>query len=40
LPVEQRHDESNKVKKMNPYEYGPEDDEEEWEDDYEDEEDW
>ncbi|MFX1564712.1 MAG: hypothetical protein ACFFCH_01855 [Promethearchaeota archaeon] len=40
MPVEQRHDESKKVKKMNPYEYGPEDDEEEWEDDSEDEEDW
>ena len=40
LPVEQRHDESKKVNEMNPYTFGPEDDEEEWEEEFEDEEDW
>jgi len=41
VPYKHCHEESTKVnEKMLPYEYPPEDEEEEWEDDYEDEEDW
>jgi hypothetical protein len=40
LLIERHQKESNKVKKMLPYKYPPEDEEDDWEDDYEDEEDW